>query len=277
MSNDVANMVMRRRVGSPTRKAVLLFMAGRASDDGTGVYTSKSNMARDLEMGRRTVQKCIDDLVSEGLISESGTRPCSSGLTVEYRLNLTAIEALPDTREPVPSRAGGAHHNAVQDVHTVQEVHGGCAGRAHQAVQDVHTRHPITIHEPSNKIRANKKQVEAEEAVEIYNAAAKETGWPKVQRLTKPRISAIAGRLKEVGGMDGWRDAIARARASPFLTGQTSRPFLASFDFLTKPKNLTKLMEGNYDPRPTTRRDERTERFERATQAVMANLAQQTH
>ena len=91
MSHVITGIVQRRKVGSPTRKAVLLFMAGCASDDGTGVWTSKANMADDLEMGRRTVQVCIDDLIAAGLISEVGQKPCRNGFTVEYRLNVDAI------------------------------------------------------------------------------------------------------------------------------------------------------------------------------------------
>jgi uncharacterized protein YdaU (DUF1376 family) len=87
------------------------------------------------------------------------------------------------------------------------------------------------------------------QAVSAYNETADRTGWPKVQKLSPARRSAISGRLKECGGVEGWEFALAKAEASPFLTGQTSKPFCASFDFLTKQSNFTKLMEGNYDPR----------------------------
>ena len=89
----------------------------------------------------------------------------------------------------------------------------------------------------------------ASEAVQIYNETAPNAGWPVVQKMTKSRISAINGRLKECGGVEGWRHAIERAAASRFLTGQTSKPFFASFDWITKAGNFTKLMEGNYDNR----------------------------
>lgn len=87
------------------------------------------------------------------------------------------------------------------------------------------------------------------QAVSAYNETADRTGWPKVQKLSPARRSAISGRLKECGGVEGWEFALAKAESSPFLTGQTSKPFCASFDFLTKQSNFTKLMEGNYDPR----------------------------
>lgn len=147
MSNVVSGIVQRHKVGSPTRKAVLMFMAGCASDDGSGVWTSKANMAADLEMGKRTVQVCVDDLVRDGLISETGKRTCRNGYTVEYKLNLPAIQALESTRsddirEAELTRAGRA---PVQDVHPTR------AGRAPQDVQDVHPNRTGTVQEPSEE------------------------------------------------------------------------------------------------------------------------------
>lgn len=93
---------------------------------------------------------------------------------------------------------------------------------------------------------------ELAEAVKYYNEAAAKTGWPGVARMSKSRFSALRARLKDAGGIDGWRLAVDRAAASDFLCGRTSNgrgPFSASFDFLTKSQNFIKIMEGNYDNR----------------------------
>lgn len=93
-----------------------------------------------------------------------------------------------------------------------------------------------------------------------FNAVAAKVGWPVVQKISASRRAALSGRLRDVGGEDGWRAAIDRASLSPLLTGQNGRGWSADFDWLCKPANFTKLMEGNYDPRPanasqaTTRR-----------------------
>lgn len=88
-------------------------------------------------------------------------------------------------------------------------------------------------------------------AVDLFNATAKDAGWPQCQRLSKPREAALKARLAECGGVDGWRAALAKARASPHCCGQNDRGWTASFDFLTQASSFTKLMEGNYDPRPS--------------------------
>lgn len=73
--------------------------------------------------------------------------------------------------------------------------------------------------------------------------------WPKVLKITPDRRAAALRTLKRCGGMDGWRVALARARASPHLTGSNGRDWTADFDFLTKPKSFNRLLEGCYDAR----------------------------
>ncbi len=89
------------------------------------------------------------------------------------------------------------------------------------------------------------------EAVTCYNDAADRAGWPKMQKLSPSRRQALNGRLRDADGISGWEYALNKAEASSFLTGRTSKPFLASFDFITKSANFIKIMEGNYDDKPT--------------------------
>lgn len=83
-----------------------------------------------------------------------------------------------------------------------------------------------------------------------FNAVAGQVGWAKIQKITAPRKAALSQRMRDVGGVDGWCAAIDRAALSPLLTGQSGRGWVADFDWLCKASNFTKLMEGNYDPRP---------------------------
>jgi uncharacterized protein YdaU (DUF1376 family) len=82
-----------------------------------------------------------------------------------------------------------------------------------------------------------------------FNAVAARVGWPQVQKITPARRAALSQRIADVGSEDAWREAIDRAARSPHLTGQNNRGWAADFDWLNKPANFTKLMEGNYDPR----------------------------
>lgn len=86
-------------------------------------------------------------------------------------------------------------------------------------------------------------------AVVAYNDVATAVGWSRAQKLTDARRVALRCRLKDCGGIDGWRGAMERARGSPFLTGDNDRGWVAGFDFFLQAKSFTKLMEGAYDRR----------------------------
>ena len=88
--------------------------------------------------------------------------------------------------------------------------------------------------------------------VDGYNEAARAVGWPEAKH-TPRRIPALRARRKDAGGLPGWLQAIARARGSPFLTGDNDRGWRADLDFLLQAKSFNKLMEGGYDGRPNGR------------------------
>jgi uncharacterized protein YdaU (DUF1376 family) len=92
--------------------------------------------------------------------------------------------------------------------------------------------------------RAMPVHLPVEEAVEDWNVASSRTGWPAVQRMSDTRRQAVRNRLRKEG-LDGWRQAIAKAEASPYLGG--SPPAWFTFDWIIKQANFDKLIEGNYD------------------------------
>ena len=87
-------------------------------------------------------------------------------------------------------------------------------------------------------------------ALMLYNEMAERAGLAKAQRLTTTRKSKLARRLTECGGIEGWKDALEKVEASPFLTGDNSQGWRASFDFLLQESSFTKLMEGVYSTSP---------------------------
>jgi uncharacterized protein YdaU (DUF1376 family) len=83
------------------------------------------------------------------------------------------------------------------------------------------------------------------DAIEAFNEVARLAGWPRVAKSTGNRQASMRNRLREEG-IDGWRAALNRARASPFL-GADPPPTFMTFDWIVKPANFAKLVEGNYD------------------------------
>ena len=98
MSNKISSIIQTKKIGSSTKKAILMYMADKASDDGTGIWVSKSNMAADLEMTDRAVRQHIKEMLGMKIIKEAGQRKCRYGYTVDYSINMTSISHLESTR-----------------------------------------------------------------------------------------------------------------------------------------------------------------------------------
>lgn len=90
-------------------------------------------------------------------------------------------------------------------------------------------------------------RAEIDEAFAAWNALRAEL-WPTKRdpQVTPERRKKLALRLAE-HGLVGWLDAMSRIRGSPFLRGDTPSGFTVSIDWALEPRNLRKILEGNYD------------------------------
>ena len=77
-----------------------------------------------------------------------------------------------------------------------------------------------------------------------------------VRSIERQRAQAVSARCREYGN-ESVRDVIRKAVISDFLNGKNDRAWVASFDWLMKPNNFAKVLEGNYDngsARPTSKK-----------------------
>lgn len=100
MSWRVANECAERRFGSAARKEIIMFLADKASNDGSGIWCSKGTIQQHTELGESTVKRTICDFLKEGILIEPGRRPCKNGFTVIYRIELARVMALESMAEP---------------------------------------------------------------------------------------------------------------------------------------------------------------------------------
>ncbi|WP_254868508.1 hypothetical protein [Phaeobacter sp. HF9A] len=100
MSWRVANACAERKFGSATRKQIIMFLADKASDDGSGIWCSKGTIQRHTELGETTVKRTIREFLKEGILVETGARGYKNGFTVVYRIDLAKVQALELTAEP---------------------------------------------------------------------------------------------------------------------------------------------------------------------------------
>lgn len=94
MSNHLISEVYKRQVGNIARKAVMVLMADKASDDGSGIWASKQRMADEIGASKQTVIATVKALIEDGLLREHGQRRCTNGYTIEYAINVRALRAL---------------------------------------------------------------------------------------------------------------------------------------------------------------------------------------
>lgn len=84
--------------------------------------------------------------------------------------------------------------------------------------------------------------------LEFFNSQLKENNSliPSIKQLSDARKKMLKARVREFG-KEALVSVFRKAAVSDFLNGKNNRNFIASFDWLLKPTNFPKVLEGNYD------------------------------
>ncbi|MEO9827278.1 MAG: hypothetical protein ABJF50_22980 [Paracoccaceae bacterium] len=144
-----------------------MFLADKASDDGTGIYCSKGTVQRHTELGASTVKRTINDFIQEGILVETGQiRRCTNGYTVVYRMDLSAVEALERISEP-PNMIEYLTHPATD---RVQGGPGTGPSEDRVPVPERTPNHPKTIHKPPARKRETAAAIEIEKILTRFPA-----------------------------------------------------------------------------------------------------------
>ncbi len=162
MSWRIANECAERRFGSAARKQIIMFLADKASDDGSGIWCSKGTIQRHTELSESTVKRTIIDFLREGILIETGRRQCKNGYTVIYRIVLERVAALEPSAEP--DIETGVTVNPVQPEPGTGSTVNGVRGSPWTP------NHPKTIHKPPTRRREAVAEVEDLEAEKILAA-----------------------------------------------------------------------------------------------------------
>ena len=89
----------------------------------------------------------------------------------------------------------------------------------------------------------------AEGLITYWNRRIRETGsrMPQIHRLNRTRIALIEARLLENDGdTRKIRDAFEQAFASPYLNGAGKRHWVADFDWILRPENFSRVLDGSF-------------------------------
>lgn len=112
----------------------------------------------------------------------------------------------------------------------------------------------IRINKEENIIINNNIKEESQTTVnfveirEFFNRTMNGRMIPKIKTIDDRRKSWIMARLKTFS-LDDLYEAFTKASESTFLNGDNQRGFIATFDWIVRPTNFPKILEGNYDDR----------------------------
>ena len=96
--------------------------------------------------------------------------------------------------------------------------------------------------------QASRTQIDYKKLIEFFNSETKGVFGEVRYPLSSKRQDSIRARIRE-HGKEAFVEMVRKAAASEFLKGNNNRGFQATFDWLIRPTNFQKTIEGNYDNR----------------------------
>lgn len=95
---------------------------------------------------------------------------------------------------------------------------------------------------------STQEKIDFVEIINFFNRTMDEAGSSirRCKSCEGRRKDYVRARVKQ-HGIDAVYEMITKASVSDFLNGRTERPFLADFEWLFRPTNFQKVLEGNYD------------------------------
>ena len=103
----------------------------------------------------------------------------------------------------------------------------------------------------NDNVQKAEAKFDAEDIRELFNREMLDKPIPKVRgKLKGQRLAFLTARVREYG-IDAVREAITKAAKSDFLNGGGGRGFIASFEWIFRPNNFPKVLDGNFDNRQT--------------------------
>jgi len=172
-----------------------------------------------------------------------GDQITSNRLTKERQ----KVEAKTEVRRSAGAKGGAAKALKTKERPVANAIAKPCHSPDAITIEETTANAVVVLATPKAE---NVDYVRADRAFQLFvQAAHRQPCWSIPEAINKTRRASLMARIREVG-LDGWERAIHRAEQSPFLTGRIGeKPFALALDWMLKPANFTKIVEGNYDDR----------------------------
>ena len=98
------------------------------------------------------------------------------------------------------------------------------------------------------EVRLGKDRIDYQLIADMFNDIC--ISFPRLTVLSDKRKQAIKARLNTYT-VEQFREMFEKAEASDFLKGANNKDWQANFDWMMKDANFAKILDGNYDNKPT--------------------------
>lgn len=131
-------------------------------------------------------------------------------------------------------------------------------------------KYAVQLGEAILKKREKSAAIPYQQIMDAYNENCGKL--PKATKLTDKRKRAIRTCITQGFSIDEICEAARKAASTPFLTGAGERGWRANFDFIIKPDNMQKIIEGAYGSAAS--KDEHSYNLELYVQHAMTHTPQ---
>lgn len=94
MSIAIMTRLFKAKLGSTSRKMLAIRLGDFADDEGRGIWPSVARLATETELSERTVQRLLQDFVTEGLLIVVKEGGSGRGNSTRYDFDMAALERL---------------------------------------------------------------------------------------------------------------------------------------------------------------------------------------
>lgn len=126
------------------------------------------------------------------------------------------------------------------------------------------------ISDPAEEVSLGKTAYTVADVVSLYNSIC--LSLPRVKTISDARRRQVGARMKMYSYED-FKALFTKAEASPFLKGANDHNWSADFDWLTKDRNMAKVIDGNYDGLDTRSKNKAAQNLQ-STYAMLHDWAE---
>lgn len=223
------------------------------SDDDGNCWPAMSSIAERLRVTRSQAQRVVRSLEVQGFVAVTGNvNGGPPGSTRRYRLQLDRLTGRTDAAPTGRVDATGST-DATGRTDAGEGPH-ACAkrGRTHAALTVIEPSRTVRDSEnPAPRVPAAVVECPHQEIISLFAQCL--PAARQVREWTTARSQTLRTRWREKRerqSLDWWRKFFTYVGQSDFLMGRTNspgrQPFEVSLDWLIKPENMARVIEGKY-------------------------------